>query len=167
MRRPDKSEQMRALIEKLRQAMNDIVLRTTFIVGFPGETDGQFEELLNFVKWAKFDALGCFKYYPEEGTAAAAMPNQVPENIKEQRVKKLMLAQQKIAFEKNESRIGQNLACLVDSIEANKKAKGRFYGQAPEIDSICIINNCTAKDGQFIKTKVSGSREYDLVVEYI
>ncbi len=167
MQRPDKSAQIRKLMEKLRQAMSDIALRTTFIVGFPGETDEQFEELLDFIKWAKFDALGCFKYYPEEGTQAAMMTNQVPEKIKEQRVERLMLTQQKIAFEKNKNRIGQNLTCLVDTVEKNKTAKGRFYGQAPEIDSICIINNCSAKTGQFIKTKVLGSSGYDLVVEYI
>ena len=86
--------------------MPDAVLRTTIIVGFPGETDEQFEELLEFVKWAKFDALGCFTFYAEEGTAAAAMPDQVPEKIKQQRADRLMQAQQKIAFAANRKRIG-------------------------------------------------------------
>jgi ribosomal protein S12 methylthiotransferase len=168
MRRQDKSEKIRRLIEKLREAIRDIVLRTTFIVGFPGETDEQFEQLLEFAKWAGFDALGCFKYYPEQGTDAARMPNQVPEHIKEQRVEQLMLAQQQIAFEKNQSRIGSTINCLVDSVDTKKRqGNGRFYGQAPEIDSICIINNCLAKPGRFINTKVTHHLEYDLVVEQI
>jgi len=168
MRRPDKSEKIRQLIKKLRETMGDIVLRTTLIVGFPGESDEQFEELLEFVKWAGFDALGCFKYYPEQGTDAAKMPNQVPEDVKEQRVEQLMLTQQQIAFEKNQSRIGSTINCLVDSVDSKKRqGQGRFYGQAPDIDSICIINNCSAKAGQFINVKIIGRQEYDLVVEQV
>lgn len=164
MRRPDNSEKIKRLIEKLRQAISDVVLRTTLIVGFPGETDRQSEELLEFVKWAGFDALGCFKYYPEQGTEAAKMPNQIPEEVKERRVEQLMLAQQKIAFEKNQQRIGQTIKCLVDSVEA-KRGQGRFYGQAPEIDSICVIKNCKARPGEFIEARVTASEGYDLIVE--
>jgi len=147
--------------------MPDIVLRTTMIVGFPGETDRQFEELLEFVKWAKFDALGCFKFYPESGTAAAELPGQVPDEIKQQRLDELMLTQQKIAFAKNKKRIGSNLTCLVDSVDTEGFGQGRYYGQAPDIDSICIIKNCSAEPGQFISTKVIGTQDYDLLVEQI
>jgi ribosomal protein S12 methylthiotransferase len=167
MRRPDTSQHTCSLVENLRRACPDIVLRTTVIIGFPGETDRQFNELLKFIKWAKFDCLGCFRYYPESGTPAARMPGQVPDRIKQQRLEELMLTQQKIAFAKNESRIGSKLTCLVDSVETGSTAKGRFYGQAPDIDSICIIKNCSAGPGKFADTKVIGTKNYDLIVEQI
>jgi ribosomal protein S12 methylthiotransferase len=167
MRRPDTKERICSLIENLRTTIPDAGLRTTLIVGFPGETDRQFNELLDFVKSAQFDALGAFKYYPESGTGAAEMPGQVPDKIKRQRLKELMLTQQKIAFAKNKSRIGSKLTCIVDSAKMKSAARGRFYGQAPNIDSICIIKKCSAKAGQFINTKVIGTKSYDLVVEQI
>jgi ribosomal protein S12 methylthiotransferase len=167
MRRPDTKERLKQLIERLRCAIADCVLRTTVIVGFPGETDEQFAELLEFIKWAEFDALGCFKFYPESGTNAAKMPGQVPDDVQQQRLENLMLAQQKICFAKNETRIGSKLTCLVDSIDVEDVGKGRFYGQAPDIDSLCIIKNCSAKPGNFIDTKVVGAKDYDLVVDPI
>jgi ribosomal protein S12 methylthiotransferase len=191
MLRPDTKERIRRLIENLRSRLPDCSLRTTLIVGFPGETDRQFNELLDFIKWAEFDALGCFRFYPESGTDAADMPAQVPDRIKQQRLEQLMLTQQKIAFAKNKNRIGSKLTCLVDCVDPvrskpsktneNLRAntpisngvnnegtgKGRFYGQAPDIDSICIIKNCSANPGQFIDTKVVGTKDYDLLVEQI
>ncbi len=174
MRRPDTRDQLQRLIEKLRCAMPDIVMRTTLIVGFPGESSQQFVELLEFVKWAEFDALGCFKFYAESGTAAAQMPGQVPEKVKQQRLEELMLTQQKIAFAKNNNRIGSKLTCLVDSVDGEDGGRGRFYGQAPDIDSVCIIKSrglptekCSAKPGEFINTKVVGTKDYDLLVEQI
>jgi len=167
MRRPDTRDQLQRLIEKLRRAMPDIVLRTTVIVGFPGESERQFIELLDFVKWAEFDALGCFKFYAESGTAAAQMPGQVPEEVKQQRLEELMLTQQKIAFARNKNRIGSKLTCLVDSVDSNRLGRGRFYGQAPDIDSVCIIKKCSAKPGEFINTKVVGTKGYDLLIEQI
>ncbi len=167
MRRPDTKDRLGRLIENLRSAMSDIALRTTLIIGFPGETDRQFNELLNFIKWAEFDALGCFKFYPESGTGAAEMPAQVPEKVKQQRLEELMLTQQKIVFAKNKNRIGSELTCLVDSVDSEGLGRGRFYGQAPDIDSVCIIKNCSASSGQFINTKVVGTKDYDLIVERI
>lgn len=167
MRRPDTKESVCTLIQNLRMKLPDTVLRTTFIAGFPGETDEQFNELLDFVRSVKFDALGAFKYYPESGTVAAEMPGQVPDKIKRQRLKELMLTQQKIAFVKNKTRIGSELTCLVDSAETKGAARGRFYGQAPDIDSVCLVKNCSAGPGQFIETKVVGAKNYDLVVEQI
>ena len=167
MRRPDTSEQIHKTIESVRKNLPDVVLRTTLIVGFPGESDRQFEELLDFVKWAQFDALGCFKYYPESGTSAAEMPNQVPDDIKQQRMEKLMLAQQEIAFSKNEGRLESELTCMVDSVDNKGNGEGRFYGQAPDIDSICIIRDCSAKPGDFINTRVVGTKDYDLTVRQI
>jgi ribosomal protein S12 methylthiotransferase len=167
MRRPDTSKKVRELIEWLRSEIPDVVLRTTVIVGFPGETDEQFEELLEFVDRAKFDALGCFPYYQEDGTAAAKMAEQVPEHVKKERVEKLMLRQQQIAFENNRHRIGTELLCLVDSIELKGIGLGRFYGQAPEVDSVCRIKKCTANPGDFANVKVVDFEGYDLVVEQI
>jgi ribosomal protein S12 methylthiotransferase len=174
MRRPDTKSQLRRLIEKLRSTIPDIVLRTTMIVGYPGETDSQFDELLEFVKWAQFDALGCFRFYPESGTDAALLPDQVPEDIKQQRLDELMLCQQEIAFAKNRNRIGSEITCLVDSIDDNDSGAGRFYGQAPDIDSVCIIEvknsqkrNIPLRPGQFINARVTSTKDYDLVVERI
>lgn len=167
MRRPDRHKSITAVIEKLRSVISDIVLRTTVIVGFPGETDDQFRELLAFIEWARFDALGCFEFYPEAGTEAAKMADQIPQQIKQQRAEKLMLTQQKIAFEKNNQKKGTQFRCLVDSIDNDKTAKARYHGQAPEIDSVCIIRNCSAKPGEFVEAKVVETSDYDLVVEQI
>lgn len=167
MRRPDSKEQICSLIEKLRRAVAGIVLRTTLIVGFPGETDREFDELLEFVRWARFDALGCFKFCAEDGTAAAEMPGQVPEEVKEDRREELMLTQQQIAFAKNERRIGSELVCLVDSAGPDGSGRGRFYGQAPEIDSVCIIESCTAGPGRFVRVEVLEAKDYDLIVRQV
>jgi ribosomal protein S12 methylthiotransferase len=167
MRRSDRREKTVSLIEKFRKAMPDVVLRTTIITGFPGETDAQFDELMGFVQWAKFDALGCFTFYPEIGTPAADMPGQVPDDVKRDRADRLMAAQQKIAFAKNEQRVGSELTCLIDDVDEQGNGVGRFYGQAPHIDSVCFIDNCTAQPGEFIKTKVIRAQDYDLIVEQI
>jgi ribosomal protein S12 methylthiotransferase len=167
MRRPDTKDRLRRLVEKLRSAIPGCILRTTVIVGFPSETDRQFNELLDFVKWVEFDALGCFKFYPESGTGAAEMSVQVPDRVKQRRLDELMLTQQKIAFAKNKNRVGGKLTCLVDSVDNGGTGRGRFYGQAPDIDSICLIKNCSGSPGQFIDTKVVGTKDYDLVVRQI
>ena len=165
MYRPDTKERISRLIEKLRSAIPGVVLRTTVIVGFPGETDQQFNELTEFIKWADFDALGAFKFYPESGTPAAELPAQVPDQIKQQRLEELMLTQQKVAFAKNSEQVGTKLTCLVDSVETEGTGQGRFYGQAPDIDSICIIKSCSANPGQFVDTKVVATKDYDLLVD--
>ncbi len=166
MHRPDTEQSIRGLITKLRQAVVDIVLRTTLIVGFPGEMDEQFQTLLDFVRWAQFDCLGCFPYYPEEGTQAARLAGQLSEEVKQQRREELMLCQQQITFEKNRARNGQQFKCLVDSV-SKRHGRGRFYGQAPEIDSICYIEKCRARAGQVVEVKVVDVKDYDLIVEQI
>jgi ribosomal protein S12 methylthiotransferase len=93
------------------------------------------------------------------------MPGQVPDEVKQQRVEELMLTQQKIAFAKNSEQIGGKLTCLVDSVDNKGRRQGRFFGQAPDIDSVCLIEKCSAKPGQFINTKVVGTKDYDLIVE--
>ena len=165
MRRSDTKENTVGLIKKFREAMSDVVLRTTIITGFPGETDEQFDELLEFVEWARFDALGCFTFYPEIGTVAAGMDGPVPDEVKQQRADRLMEVQQRIAFEKNNDRIGKKLVCLVDDMDDEGNALGRYYGQAPEIDSVCLVQECKGNVGEFVEVEVVGVQEYDLVVK--
>jgi len=167
MRRPDTKDRLRGRIERLRSAMSDIILRTTLIVGFPGETDEAFAELIDFVKWARFDALGAFTFCPEVGTPAAEFPDQVPDEVKQERLDELMLTQQEIAFAANRRRVSSRLTCLVDSLDSRGQGRARFYGQAPDIDSLCIVNGCSAAPGQFVATKVTGTQDYDLLVEQI
>jgi len=167
MRRTERKEKITALIENLRAAMPDVVLRTTIIAGFPGETQEQFEELLDFIRWAQFDALGCFTFYPEKLTPAAQLPGQVPQDVKNRRADTLMRVQQEIAFSKAEKRVADELVCLIDEVDDKGGGKGRFYGQAPHIDSICHIRRCLGRAGEFVRTKVLETSDYDLVVEQI
>jgi len=167
MHRPDTHEKIAALIEKIRKNIPDVVLRTTVIVGFPGETDQQFKELLDFIKQTRFDALGCFTFWPEQGTKAAELPGPIPQKIKNKRRDSLMLAQQKIAFEKNKALKGRVIECLIDENQPGQAAIGRFYGQAPHIDSVCLIEGCDVQPGNFVKAKITGFEDYDLITEKI
>lgn len=168
MRRPHSRDRICKLIENLRTRIPGCVIRTTLIVGFPGETDGRFEELLDFVKWASFDHLGCFTFYPEEGTPAAQLPNQIPQQIKKQRYDEIMKAQQRIVFGKNKSRVGRTITCLIDRADNKRKiTDARYFGQAPQIDPLCIIKRCGASPGEFIEAKIVGSKGYDLLCEQI
>jgi ribosomal protein S12 methylthiotransferase len=164
MRRADTKEHTIELIETIRTRLPEAVLRTTVIVGYPGETDPQFEELLDFIRWAKFDALGCFPFWPEPQTAAAELPGQLPDAVKKQRADTLMKTQQTIAFERMDARIGKGYRILVDEC-FEKEAVGRFYGQAPHIDSLCKIQEASVQEGDFIQAKVTGRDGYDLIVK--
>ena len=164
MRRSDTKENTLSLIEKFRAAIPDVVLRTTPIVGYPGETDQQFNELMEFIEWAKFYALGCFTFYPEKGTPAAELPGQIAEQVKNERAEALMLKQQEIAFAKADALVGKKLKVMVEQLD-DEESLGRYYGQAPHIDSLCIIENCTASPGDIIETKVIGRTDYDLIVK--
>lgn len=166
MRRADTKEHTTELIEKVREAIPNVILRTTVIAGYPGETDEQFAELLEFVKWVQFDALGCFPFYAEPGTIAADLPNQLPEDIKHQRVDTLMKIQQELVFAKIDTQIGNELTVLVDNVDENK-ATGRYYGQAPYIDSVCIIEKPTAAAGDFIRVRITARSDYDFIVTQI
>ncbi len=167
MRRPDTNASLRRLVERLRAAIPDIALRTTLIVGFPGETDQQFGELLDFLRDMQLDAVGAFTFFPEAGTPAAALPDQVPEPVKQARLDELMRTQQGIVFTKNEARIGSDLTCLIDNVDEDGHSVGRFYGQAPEIDSVCLVAGGSVEPGQFVQGRVVGTEGYDLCVERI
>src|SRR5690606_9834443 len=128
-------------INAIRSEIPDAVIRTQFIVGFPGETEEQFEELLQFVKHQQFDRVGCFKYSIEEGTKAGSMQNQIPEDVKERRFQKLMSLQRKISRARHKKMVGRTLEVIVEgySDETELLLKGRTSQQAPEIDGIVYI----------------------------
>jgi len=169
MNRPDKKRYIISLINKLRRKIPDLCLRTTFIVGFPGETDKNFEELLNFIKEYRFERLGAFIYSREEGTPAYSFSQQIPLRIKKERLKELMLTQQSISKEINNSYLGEEIEVLVDKIKSGKPkiAMGRTKGDAPEIDGEVLIRTNKAQVGKFIKVKVTEASEYDLTGEII
>ncbi len=152
-----------------------IILRTTMIVGFPGETDEQFKTLLDFVKEARFERLGAFTYSPEEGTAAAKMPGQIDEAVKNERMDQLMMLQQGISMEVNEARIGSECEVLVDGFD---EESGRFYGrsqlEAPESDGCIWLNvnpglngSGDLTPGQYVNVRITGADAYDLEGEII
>ncbi len=141
-----------------------LTLRTTLIVGFPGETEDQFRELLDFVEETKFDRLGAFAYSPEEGTPAAKMTDQVPEEIKQDRLDRLMLLQQKVSMERNRERIGSVEQVLVTDTDGKGSVLGRSSREAPEVDGEIYVSCADARPepGQFIPVKILSAEEYDL-----
>lgn len=172
MRRQDTAESIRLLLHKLKQAQPKITVRTTLMVGFPGETDSDFEELCEFIKEIRFDDLGAFMYSPQDGTPAAHMPNQVPESVKEERYHKLMAIQAKISEENDRALIGTTTEVLVEEILKDKKgfvqAKGRAIFQAPEVDgNIYVEGSKDILPGDFIKVRITDGYAYDLIGERI
>jgi len=167
MNRPVKKNYIISLINKLRDRISNLTLRTTFIVGFPGETDQDFEELLDFVKEFRFERLGAFIFSREEGTPAYDFPQQIPMRIKKECLKELMLTQQSISKEINRSYMGKDIEVLIDEIKPGKPkiAIGRTKGDAPEIDGKVAIRGDKTQVGKFIKVKVTEASEYDLVGE--
>ncbi len=167
MGRRTNQEQLRQMIDRLREAIPDICLRTTLITGFPGETQEDHEDLLQFVDEMEFDRLGVFTYSQEEDTAAALMPDQVEEETKLRRQEELMELQQEIAFEKAEDMIGQVLTVMVEGKIADEDAYvTRTYRDAPNVDGYLFLNTAaTLVTGDFVKVLVTGSNEYDLIGE--
>ena len=167
MNRPVEKNYVISLINKLRDRIPNLTLRTTFIVGFPGETDKDFEELLSFVKEFRFERLGGFIFSREEGAPAYDFPRQIPMRIKKERLKELMLTQQSISEEINSSYIGKEIEVLIDEIKLGKTkiAIGRTRADAPEIDGKVVVKTDKAQVGKFIKVKVTEASEYDLVGE--
>ena len=156
--------QIETLLANLRSRIEGMVLRTTFIVGFPGESEAEFAELLDFVEEFGFDALGVFEFSPEPGTPAAEMPDQIADDVKADRAKRIMLAQQQIALENNESVTDSPITVLVDGVDETGRCFGRYYGQAPEIDSLCILTE-SRPAGTFVEGTVAGYDGYDLIVK--
>ena len=165
MGRRTSKQQLIEIVEKLRNELPDISLRTTLITGFPGETDAQHEELMEFVDYMEFDRLGVFTYSPEEGTAAARMDDQIPEEIKLERQAELMELQQEIAFDLAEEMIGRELLVMIEGKVADENAYvGRTYKDAPNVDGLIFINTDeTLMTGDMCLVTVTGALEYDLI----
>ena len=167
MGRRTNQEELRERIAQIREAIPDICLRTTLISGFPGETQEEFEELYNFVDEMEFDRLGVFPYSREEGTPAAEMPDQVPQEIKESRRDELMELQQEIAFEKAEAQKGRTVLAMIEGkMEDENAYVARTYMDAPGVDGLLFINTSRQLlTGDFVRARVTGSYEYDLIGE--
>ena len=167
MNRPVKKDYIISLINKLRDRIPNLTLRTTFMVGFPGETDKDFKELLSFVNEFRFEKLGAFIFSREEGIPAYDFPQQIPLRMKKERLTELMLTQQPISKEINSTYMGKKIEVLIDEIQSDKPkiATGRTKGDAPEIDGKVIIRTDTAQVGKIIKVKVTEALEYDLIGE--
>ena len=174
MGRRTSKRQLINIVDKLRSEIPEIALRTTLITGFPGETEEEHEELMAFVDEMEFDRLGVFTYSPEEDTPAAAMADQIDENIKEERQADLMELQQEIAFELAEDMIGKEIIVMIEGKVADENAfVGRTYKDAPNVDGLIFVEfNENAEyvelmSGDFVKVRVTGALEYDLIGEII
>ncbi len=157
MRRETSRAHIENLVDKLRSGIPGVALRTTFIVGFPGETEKEFETLLNFIRNTRFERLGIFKYSQEEGSRAAKMPNQIPLKVKNARYRMAMSMQQRIAYEIARAKIGSELRLLVDQPHI-----ARSEGDAPDVDALVVLSKA-APVGEFVWRRITGSRGYDVL----
>lgn len=162
MKRPAAAEDTLRRIERWRQTCPDLAIRSTFIVGFPGETEGDFQLLLQFLEEARLDRVGCFTYSPVEGAAANALPDPVPEEVKEERRQRLMLVQEDISAQRLAARVGRRLRVLVDEVDG-EGAVARSFADAPEIDGLVYVTDGQAlKPGEFAEVIVTDSDVHDL-----
>ena len=155
---------IRGLVETLRARIPGVVLRSTFIVGHPGETEEAFEALAAFIEEAKLDHVGVFTYSHEQGTTAAMLPHRVPAEVAEARRDKLMAIQQRISRERHEAMIGQEIEVLVDGVseESDLLLEGRWYGQAPGVDGVVYLADGTAQPGSIVRARVTQAADYDI-----
>ena len=176
MNRKTTKEKMKKLIVKLRKEIPDVIIRSTLMTGFPGETEDDFEELFNFVKWAKFDKLGCFTYSKEEGTAAEKMPNQVHYKTKQLRYNKIMKLQQEISKNNLKRFIGEEFKILIEDAYVNDEGElyfvGRTYMDVPEIDGYVYIKGSRELQDKielntFHRCKITEVKDYDLIAEIV
>ena len=163
-RRVDRRQTER-LLEKLRQRIPNLVLRTTFITGFPGETDEHYEELVQFVREQRFERLGVFVYSLESDTPAAQLPQQVPSELRQQRRERLMSAQQQIVFDRNDSQVGRRIEVLIDRPVPDEPNAwiGRSYADAPDVDSVVFVSGKGLSPGQMVPCEIVTTNQYDLV----
>jgi ribosomal protein S12 methylthiotransferase len=168
MKRPGTRASYERLLDRIRRRIPGVTLRTTFIVGFPGEADDDFAQLQDFVKTLGFDHVGVFTYSHEEGTSAHGLEDDVPAKVKTQRQSRLMSLQKQIVAKAQQLRVGQHVRLLVDgpSSEHELVLRARLEGHAPDIDPVVYLTDCDPSDftaGQFIQAEIVGSREYDLI----
>ncbi|AXV20101.1 30S ribosomal protein S12 methylthiotransferase RimO [Aeromonas veronii] len=162
MKRPGTVERTLERIQKWREICPQITLRSTFIVGFPGETEEDFQMLLDFIDKAELDRVGCFKYSPVEGALANELPDPVPEEIQEERFQRFMELQQQVSIRKLARKVGQEMTVIIDEVD-EEGATGRSFADAPEIDGLVYLNGETnLKPGDMVKVRIDESDEYDL-----
>ncbi len=163
------ADKLKKRLYRLREAIPDLVMRTSVIVGFPGETEKDLTELLNFIEEFEFDRLGAFTYSREEGTPASLLKRHVPENIKKERYNRVMALQKIISRKRNKEHIGQVEKVIVDGVseESEFLLSGRTSGQAPDIDGITYITSGTASPGDIVSVRIVGASDYDLVGEIV
>jgi ribosomal protein S12 methylthiotransferase len=169
MKRPTGRGNLVGMIERIRDRVPGVAIRTSFIVGFPGETESDFQQLLDFVRAVQFDNVGVFTYSDEEGTASHGLDDRIPSRIKESRRRKLMSLQKKISAQKNRARVGERVQVLVEGAhpESDLLLRGRLATQAPEIDGQVILNDGTAAAGSFVTCEVTEAHPYDLVARIV
>lgn len=171
MRRPSKVEMVHDHVEKLRAAMPNIALRSTFIVGYPGETEEEFQGMLDFVEAIQFDKVGAFTFSPEPGTPAAALPDHVPPAVQDERYARLMERQQAISLRKNQAQVGKMMEILVEGEGELADSDvplllGRSYRDAPEVDGLVLVPGVSGVPmGEMMEVHINGAMEYDLVGE--
>ncbi len=162
MKRPGQVEKTLERIQSWREQVPDLTIRSTFIVGFPGETEEDFQQLLDFLQEAQLDRVGCFQYSPVEGAAANDLPDPVPEDIKQERFDRFMAVQQKISAQRLQAKIGRTLEVLIDEVD-EEGAIGRSYADAPEIDGLVYLNGAQGlQPGDTVKAVIEHADEYDL-----
>ncbi|MFO7188994.1 MAG: radical SAM protein, partial [Pseudomonadota bacterium] len=162
MKRPASGERNLERIRAWRKICPDLTLRSTFIVGFPGETEAEFEELLEFLEEAELDRVGCFAYSPVEGAAANELPGAVPEEVKEERRQRFMEVQAEISARRLQDKVGRTLRVLVDTVEGNR-AVARSAADAPEIDGVVYVQNAKGvQPGDFIDVRITKADTHDL-----
>ncbi|MEK6235580.1 MAG: radical SAM protein, partial [Planctomycetales bacterium] len=165
MQRKVNREKTESLLASLRTAIPDLVMRTTFLVGFPGETERQFEELESFVREQRFERLGVFSYSREPGTPAADLPDQLPEEVKEERRERLMAVQQEAAFAWSHAQVGRARDVLIDlpAPDASNAWIGRTYADAPDIDGVVYVTGENIKPGDLVPCEIVQPHDYDLI----
>lgn len=169
MNRLGNPESIIEVVEKLRRARPGFVIRTTFMVGFPGESESDFQELMDFIRIVRPQRAGVFRFSPEEGTLAASMPGQVPEEEKTEREREVMSLLADISLEYNESRIGEVTTVMVDgpSEESELLVAARSYAEAPEEDGHILIGDSTLAPGSVLKARITSAAEYDLGADVV
>ena len=167
MKRQETEDGIRKMLDELRSKIPEIALRTTFITGFPGETDEHFKHMLRFLCDMQFDHVGIFTYSDEEGTTAFDYPDRVPEKVKLERKNILMESQKNIALRKNQEKVGHIESVLVEGFDAQENyiMTGRLASQAPDIDGQVILEKCEAEPGEIISVRITAAADYDLVAE--
>jgi ribosomal protein S12 methylthiotransferase len=163
MRRPERQATIRERVQWLRDAVPDLSLRTTLIVGFPGETEDDFQQTIDLLEEIRFDYVGAFTYSHEEGTLAAGMEDSVPEGVKRERLEQLMDVQRTITLDKNEQRVGSVQNAIVDKTSNAGVAIGRTQGQALEVDGVVTINKARGvKPGDLVRVRITDAADNDL-----